>query len=163
MRNPFKGLSSFVAGQGGDANPVGSALPSVPVAVEPAQRLLPLDREASQAQDAVMPPAGRTSRALHAVVRATTSVAVAAPAAPIVPSHGPPSRGVMLTETERVRLRIMQAQIKLSSLVLYEGPIDGVLNLETVAGLRHFQTLKGLRESGQVTAATLRALGVPVD
>jgi peptidoglycan hydrolase-like protein with peptidoglycan-binding domain len=131
----------------------------VPAVQESAQRLLPLGGTASEAHDAV-PAASRTSRALHAVVRATTSVAVAAPS---VTPHGPSPYGVVLTETERVRLRIMQAQIKLSSLVLYEGPIDGVLNLDTVAGLRHFQTLKGLRESGQVTAATLRALGVPVE
>jgi len=161
MRNPFKNFTSPIAAQGGEAPSTAAAQPQVPAMQKSVQRLLPLDGPADEAQDAV-PAASRTSRALHAVVRASTSVAVAV-AAPSVTPHGPPAHGVVLTETERVRLRIMQAQIKLSSLVLYEGPIDGVLNLDTVAGLRHFQTLKGLRESGQVTAATLRALGVPVE
>jgi Putative peptidoglycan binding domain len=159
MRNPFKNLGSFRAPQGREASGARVTPSQVPALPESAQRLLPLEGTASEAHGA-MPAASRPSRALHAVVRATTSVAVAAPA---VTLHGPPSHGVVLTETERVRLRIMQAQIKLSSLMLYEGPIDGVLNLDTVAGLRHFQTLKGMRESGQVTTATLRALGVPVD
>jgi Putative peptidoglycan binding domain len=159
MRNPFKNLGSFKAAQGGEAGSTRAAPSRVPALPETTQRLLPLEGTASEAHEAV-PAASRPSRALHAVVRATTSVTVAAPA---VAPHGPPAHGVVLTETERVRLRIMQAQIKLSSLMLYEGPIDGVLNLDTVAGLRHFQTLKGMRESGQVTTATLRALGVPMD
>ncbi len=71
------------------------------------------------------------------------------------------ARGIVPTHTERVRLRLIQAPLRLADLLLYEGPIDGMLNVETVAALRHFQTLKGLRESGQATAATLRALGVP--
>jgi Putative peptidoglycan binding domain len=69
--------------------------------------------------------------------------------------------GLFLTATERVRLQIMQVQRRLSSLSLYEGQIDGRMNLETVAGVRQFQTLKGLRDTGTLTAGTLSALGVP--
>jgi peptidoglycan hydrolase-like protein with peptidoglycan-binding domain len=54
----------------------------------------------------------------------------------------------------------MQVQLKLTGLGLYEGPIDGMMNPELVAGVRHFQTLKGMRESGMLTTGTLTALGI---
>jgi peptidoglycan hydrolase-like protein with peptidoglycan-binding domain len=69
--------------------------------------------------------------------------------------------GPLLTGTERVRLQIMQVQRRLTSLSLYEGPIDGKLNPETVTGVRQFQTLKGMRDTGTLAAGTLNALGVP--
>ena len=68
---------------------------------------------------------------------------------------------ILLTETERVRLQIMQVQIRLTRLSLYEGPIDGTLNPETVTGVRHFQTLKGMRATGTLATGTLSAMGVP--
>jgi peptidoglycan hydrolase-like protein with peptidoglycan-binding domain len=55
----------------------------------------------------------------------------------------------------------MQVQIRLTRLSLYEGPIDGTLNPETVIGVRHFQTLKRMRPTGTLAAGTLSALGVP--
>jgi hypothetical protein len=137
---------------------------------------LPLEGEPAIAPNAAPLPAGRSSRALRVSRPGSTSLAVPAPLEaqpqhlPVVPTVTPPvtqgthhgvTSGVFLTQTERVRLRIMQAQIKLQSLALYEGPIDGMLTLETATAVRYFQTLKGLRESGQLTAATLRALGVP--
>jgi hypothetical protein len=71
---------------------------------------------------------------------------------------------VVLTETEKLRLQVMQVQLKLTSLSLYDGPIDGMMNPELIDGLRHFQTLKNMRESGMLTAGTLAALGVhPID
>jgi murein L,D-transpeptidase YcbB/YkuD len=150
MRNPFKRLSNLLAG------------PTPPdSATSPRQQALLLTEEPSPEPVA---PARAPSRALQqAAGRAVSRMAVQ----PTPPEPEPAvagaafTQGVVLTQTERVRLRIMQAQLRLSGLMLYEGPIDGMLNLETVAALRHFQTLKGLRESGQVTAATLRALGVP--
>ena len=54
----------------------------------------------------------------------------------------------------------MQVQIRLQSIALYEGPIDGTMNPETVTGVRHFQTLKGLRPTGTLAVGTLHALGV---
>jgi hypothetical protein len=157
MRNPFKRLSNLLTG----ATPADAA-PSPP----PLQQALALPELPSDLHHAPVTPARSPSRALQqAGTRAVSRVAVQ----PTLPEPEPEpaaagaafTHGVVLTQTERVRLRIMQAQLRLSGLMLYEGPIDGMLNLETVAALRHFQTLKGLRESGQVTAATLRALGVP--
>ena len=37
----------------------------------------------------------------------------------------------------------------------------GTLNPETMTGVRHFQTLKGMRPTGTLAAGTLSALGVP--
>lgn len=104
-----------------------------------------------------------SSRALNAVVRATTQVTLPThvePAAP--PKVARPARrsSVVLTETEKLRLQIMQVQIKLIGLGLYEGPIDGIMNPDLVDGVRHFQTLKGMRDSGVLTTGTLTALGI---
>lgn len=114
------------------------------------------------------PRASAPSRALHAVVRATTQVALPTPveptAVPRTARSGHRSAGVVLTETEKLRLQVMQVQLKLTGLALYDGPIDGMMNPELVAGVRHFQTLKGMRDSGMLTAGTLTALGVhPID
>ena len=55
----------------------------------------------------------------------------------------------------------MRVQIALTSLGLYNGRIDGVLNEDTKLGLQFFQDLKGLPKSGMMTTPTLNALGVP--
>jgi hypothetical protein len=132
--------------------------------------LLPID--GTEGAETVTPqhPRRRTSssRALNVVVRATTQVALPTHIEPTaVPKVMRPlhrSRTVVLTETERLRLQIMQVQLKLTGLTLYEGPIDGLMNRELVDGVRHFQTLKGMRNSGLLTAGTLTALGIhPVD
>jgi Putative peptidoglycan binding domain len=175
MNTLSKILSSFVVGDHDHGVGARTALPAVDVTPTAP---LPDDDEASESSDTsvggaanvgsqmrLTPPAsGRPSRALRTTASAVTSVALQAEPMPLLPTPPPPAHrdlGVVLTETERVRLRIMQAQIRLSGLMLYEGPIDGMLTVETVTGVRWFQTLKGLRESGQLTAATLRALGVP--
>ena len=44
---------------------------------------------------------------------------------------------------------------------LYSGPVDGVLNEATVAGIRHYQILHGLRVSGALDTPTLRAMLAP--
>jgi Putative peptidoglycan binding domain len=107
----------------------------------------------------------RRSRALN-VLRTSTSIALPARPMPLTQTgvgrqHGLHLARILLTETERIRLQVMQVQIRLSGLSLYEGPIDGTLNPETVTGVRHFQTLKGMRATGTLAAGTLSALGVP--
>lgn len=136
---------------GDDETPVmpGGQLPLMPY---------PLRRETPA------PQKSRQSRALNAIVRASTS-AVVVPPPPVPMARTARSRvthrsGVMLTETERIRLQVMQVQIRLTGLDLYDGPIDGIFNPETATGVRHFQTLKGMRETGTLTAGTLSALGV---
>ncbi|HEX6721105.1 MAG TPA: peptidoglycan-binding protein [Burkholderiaceae bacterium] len=119
--------------------------------------LLPINAAARKAAR------GPSSRALNAVVRATTQVALPAQIEPTpAPKVTRPMHRstVVLTETERLRLQIMQVQLKLTGLALYEGPIDGLMNRELVDGVRHFQTLKNMRNSGLLTAATLTALGI---
>jgi len=104
-----------------------------------------------------------SSRALHAVTRATTQMALPSHVEPTPPpkvARAARRSDVVLTETERLRLQIMQVQLKLTGLGLYDGAIDGMMNQELVDGVRHFQTLKGMRDSGALTAATLTALGI---
>jgi hypothetical protein len=138
--------------------------------VDDIQPSLTLDGEPLASESTTRAAPRRGARALRQTAFPSTSVAVRTMHPPVVPNallaaSAAPVCGaagsVVLTETERVRLRIMQSQIRLARLSLYEGPIDGMLTLETATSIRYFQTLKGLRESGQLTAATLRALGVP--
>lgn len=72
----------------------------------------------------------------------------------------PASENVELSRAEKLKLQIMRVQIKLTSLRLYEGPINGVLGPATTAALKHFQTLKSLPPSGQMTTDTMNALGI---
>jgi Putative peptidoglycan binding domain len=167
MGKLFKRISSLVDGHGGASTPPADSasreLQRTPLEATAAQESLPLHDDVLDAQDP-LPPAKRHNRALNAVARASSSVVVTRPTMPMVPMHPQPAQGpggVELTETEQVRLQIMQAQIKLTSLGLYEGPINGIMSLDTIAGVRYFQTLKGMRESGQLTAATMRALMGP--
>lgn len=118
-------------------------------------------------RDQVAAPGTRASRALTAQQRSSTSVAVTsrliapAPARGVRAAHEPHPGRPVLTKTERVRLQVMQVQLRLASLSLYDGPIDGVLTPETATGVRHFQTLKGLHDTGVLAPGTLKALGVP--
>lgn len=109
-----------------------------------------------------------SSRALNAVVRATTQVALATHVEPTPPPKvvrtGHHRSGVVLTETEKLRLQIMQVELRLTSLGLYDGTIDGRMNPDLADAVRLFQTLKGMRDSGLLTTGTLTALGIrPVD
>jgi Putative peptidoglycan binding domain len=115
--------------------------------------------------EAVTPPEVRRSRTLN-LLRTSASIAVTPRLMPATQTrasrqHESHQATVFLTESEKVRLQIMQVQLRLTSLAFYEGPIDGNLNPETVTGVRHFQTLKGMRSSGTLAAGTLSALGVP--
>lgn len=169
MQGLRKLFSSFSAGPGpapasSSAAPDASADAAANADFAPTQPGLPMEAEAPPSLPALRPAARPATRALRTTTRPSTSVAVSVtPAEPVLPTPATPTDRVVLTQTERVRLRIMQAQIRLASIALYEGPVDGMLTLETATALRYFQTLKGLRESGQPTAATLRALGIPAD
>lgn len=77
---------------------------------------------------------------------------------PVVPTA--PVAQPLTTEQKR-RLQIMRVQIALTSLGLFDGRIDGVLNTETKLALKRFQIVKGQPESGLMTTETLNALGVP--
>jgi His-Xaa-Ser repeat protein HxsA len=71
------------------------------------------------------------------------------------------SAGTQMTQAEKLRLQIMRVQIRLTSLGLYEGRIDGTRNSETVLALKRFQIVKGLPDTGLMSTPTLNALGVP--
>jgi len=58
-------------------------------------------------------------------------------------------------------LQIMRVQIKLRSLGLYDGVVNGTMNDQTGQALRYFQNLKGLQETGTMTTPTLNAMGIP--
>ena len=59
------------------------------------------------------------------------------------------------------KLQIMRVQIALTSLGLYQGVVDGVLNDGTKASLKMFQNVKGIEANGLMTTETLNSLGVP--
>jgi len=141
------------AAAGGDGQAQEAAHAQLPLVAYPVLR------------EEVTPPEMRRSRTLN-LLRGSTSVTVTSRLMPA--AHPRATRPhefhqapLFLTESEKVRLQIMQVQLRLTSLSFYEGPIDGNLNPETVTGLRYFQTLKGMRSSGTLAAGTLSALGVP--
>jgi len=103
------------------------------------------------------------SRALNAVGHATTQVALCSHVEPTRPpkvARASHRSSVVLTETEKLRLQVMQVQLKLTDIGLYAGTIDGVMSPDLVDGVRHFQILKGMRDSGMLTTGTLTALGI---
>lgn len=173
MSNLFRSISSLVSGHGSAA----SAESPSPAATAQATRVasdneseavgatldLPLVAYAPQPE----PPSPRPRSKSRAVslLRSTAATAVTTrtePTLPIVATrHTSPPAGPQLTETERVRLQVMQAQLQLNTLRLYDGPIDGTMSPATATAVRYFQTLKGLRATGVLAAGTLCALGVP--
>jgi His-Xaa-Ser repeat protein HxsA len=66
-----------------------------------------------------------------------------------------------MSRSEKLKLQIMFVQIKLLTLQLYNGAVDGVLNAKTRSALKLFQKVKDLPETGTMTTPTLNALGVP--
>jgi hypothetical protein len=56
---------------------------------------------------------------------------------------------------------VSAVQSKLASLGYYHGTIDGILGDESEAALARYQQDQDLSVTGTVTAATLRALGLP--
>jgi hypothetical protein len=110
-------------------------------------------------------PRPRRSRAVS-LLRSAAASAVTSRAVPTLHTidtrHPAHPAGPLLTETERIRLQVMQAQIQLTVLRLYEGPIDGHMSPATATAVRYFQTLKGFRATGTLAAGTLAALSVPL-
>lgn len=66
-----------------------------------------------------------------------------------------------LTLDEKRRLQIMRVQIRLTTLGLFTGQMNGTLDDKTKQSLKLFQKVKGLPETGLMTTPTLNALGVP--
>jgi peptidoglycan hydrolase-like protein with peptidoglycan-binding domain len=56
--------------------------------------------------------------------------------------------------------RIKQVQQKLKDQGHNVGPIDGIMGPKTQAGLKEFQSAKGLKDSGQLDRETMAALGL---
>lgn len=127
-------------------------------------RHLPLVPYAAPREE-MSPPRSRRSRTVS-LLRSACATAMTSRTVPTLPSVATrqPAHpgGPLLTETERIRLQVMQAQIQLSVLRLYEGPIDGNMSPATATAVRYFQTLKGIRATGTLAAGTLAALRVPL-
>ena len=168
----LKSMSLFASAEGGDAVVAGNghAPDDAPVTASAGATSAPdarhevVPRMDFAAVDHVVPARkARPSRALN-LPRQAAHVTITPHPMPAqartTHAHGPHARAVALTETERLRLQLMQVQIRLSSLDLYDGPIDGIMSPDTVTGVRYFQTLKGMRDSGLLTAGTLSALGI---
>ncbi len=168
MSNLFRSISSLVSGPA-DVAPA-TAAQATPVASEVAEEArngslgLPLVAYAPQ-QGTPAPRARSRSRAVG-LLRSAASTAVTTRAEPTLPvvatRHAAHAAGPQLTETERLRLQVMQAQLQLHALRLYEGPIDGNMGPATATAVRYFQILKGIRATGVLAAGTLAALGVPL-
>jgi peptidoglycan hydrolase-like protein with peptidoglycan-binding domain len=56
--------------------------------------------------------------------------------------------------------KIKQVQQKLKDQGHEVGPIDGIMGSKTQAGLKEFQSAKGLKATGQLDRETMAALGV---
>jgi hypothetical protein len=173
MSNLFRSLSSLVGGSADgaptQAPPSSTGAPALDEAATSQARAaapdLPLVAYAPPHDEMPAPRPRSRSRAVS-LLRSAASTAVTTRTVPTLPSiatrHGAPPAGPLLTETERLRLQVMQAQLQLHALRLYDGPIDGHMSPATATALRYFQTLKGLRATGVLAAGTLAALGVPL-
>jgi Putative peptidoglycan binding domain len=167
MSKLIRNISSFMSGRADPSSDTQrpDAVPTAPATTSS----LPVVAQAVTDEEMMESPRLRRSRSVSLLRSSSAVTTSTSRVAPTLPSHSPrpsasaaPASRPFLTQTERVRLQVMQAQIQLASLRLYEGPIDGVLSASTATALRHFQTLKGLRPSGTLAAGTLAALGVPV-
>lgn len=81
-------------------------------------------------------------------------------AAPVSPRPASPAQPT-LTRSEKLTLQVMRVQIGLTSLGLFTGPVNGVLDDGTKEAIKRFQIIKGLESNGLMTTETLNALGVP--
>lgn len=174
MSNLFRSLASFVGGPADAAParaPTGNDSAPAPTPsddtddAQTAARELPLVACAPLHEIPTPRPRSR-SRAVGLLRSAASTTAVTTRAEPTLPvvatRHAAHAAGPQLTETERVRLQVMQVQLQLHALRLYDGPVDGTMSPATSIGVRYFQTLKGIRPSGVLAAGTLAALGVPL-
>lgn len=76
-------------------------------------------------------------------------------AAPILPGGSP-----LVPPQRMTPAALRSVQSRLLELGFYTGPPDGLWSPSTQAGLYRFQQLRGLVPTGQVTPATLRAMGL---
>jgi His-Xaa-Ser repeat protein HxsA len=76
-------------------------------------------------------------------------------------SGGLETMEVPMSREEKLRLQIIRVQIRLNSLGLYNGQIDGTFNTETRNALRLFQKVKSLPADGLMTTPTMNALAIP--
>ena len=54
---------------------------------------------------------------------------------------------------------IIEVQTRLKDWGYYDGPINGVLDSETTDAIYYFQSVNGLRQTGQLDGATASAIG----
>lgn len=76
------------------------------------------------------------------------------------PSTSQPASG--MSTAEKLKLQIFRVQIKLNSLQLYDGQINGIMNKETQKALKQYQAVKGLLVTGTMTTETMNALGIAI-
>jgi peptidoglycan hydrolase-like protein with peptidoglycan-binding domain len=81
---------------------------------------------------------------------------------------GPAGSGSVQTEQgprseQTSQDQIRQAQQKLTSAGLYNGPLDGEMNAETRQAVSQFQQQRGLPQSGTLDRQTLAALDMTTD
>jgi peptidoglycan hydrolase-like protein with peptidoglycan-binding domain len=57
-------------------------------------------------------------------------------------------------------VKLVQERLKAEG--VYAGPVDGELNAQTEAALRHYQEKQGIPTSGAVDEATLKELQLPL-
>jgi Putative peptidoglycan binding domain len=179
MGNLFHSISAFISGRADQApvqtTPVEPDTASHGDEVEPKTcnarehpaapaREMPLVAYAAPREELPAPRASR-SRAVS-LLRSAASSPMTSRTVPALHNVAPRTvahaASPQLTQTERIRLQVMQAQLQLSALHLYEGPIDGHMSPAMAAAVRYFQTLKGFRATGALAAGTLAALGVPL-
>lgn len=65
-----------------------------------------------------------------------------------------------MSRDEKLRLQVIRVQIRLNTLGLYNGTIDGILGASTKDALKIFQRVRDLPASGMMTTDTLNALGI---
>jgi His-Xaa-Ser repeat protein HxsA len=66
-----------------------------------------------------------------------------------------------LSTAEKLQIQVMRVQIALTTIGLYSGSVNGVLDDETKTALKRFQTVKGLPADGLMNTPTLNSLSVP--
>lgn len=71
------------------------------------------------------------------------------------------SAGARAEEESAEEQPIAAVQALLRQERLYSGPVDGVVGVDTVAAIRRYQILHGLRATGNLDSATLRAMLLP--
>lgn len=91
----------------------------------------------------------------------TGTAAVPANAAMVAQVPSATSTQPSLTMDEKRRLQVLRVQMRLNSLQLYDGPIDGTFNDTTKGALKLFQKVKGIPATGLMSTSTLNALNIP--